>query len=226
MAGTIRNSFLVAACLSVALGWATALANPGTNLNDIPIAEVLSWRTAEISTWVTTGEGAEPDWLGAITVGILDYAEVGIHGMLGPTDEAQGNIRFFGKFVYPLGDDRPNLGAGIQNVSGNEDKNGNIDPYLVVTHDFGSVRGHLGYSLQEDNEAFFAGVDTSFSFLEMPATVGLDLRQTDDGDEWLVSAGFEYELPLSFVLESWYTWTTVDGAEDTITLRLNWVINF
>ena len=226
MAGTIRNSFLVAACLGVALGWATALANPGTNLNDIPIAEVLASRTAEVSTWVTTGEGEEPDWLGAITIGILDYAEVGIHGVLGPTDEEQGNIRLFGKFVYPVKEDRCSLGAGIQNVSGDENDNGNIDPYLVATHDFGSVRGHFGYSFQDDDEAFFAGVDTSFSFLEMPATVGLDITQTADGDEWLVSAGFEYALPLSFVLESWYTWTTVDGAEDTITLRLNWVISF
>jgi len=226
MAGTIRNSFLVAACLGVVLAWTAAPGTPGTNLNDIPIAEVLAWRTAEITTWVTTGEGEEPDWLGAINIGLLDYAEVGIHGVLGPTDEEQGNIRFFGKFVYSLGDDLPTLGAGIQNVSGDENENGNIDPYLVAMHDFGPVRGHLGYSFQDDDEAFFAGVDTSFSFLEMPATVGLDVMQTADGDEWLVSAGFEYELPLSFVLESWYTWTTVDDAENTITLRLNWVINF
>jgi hypothetical protein len=226
MVRTTRNVTLALVCLGVALVCTAAPAAPGTNLNDIPIADVLAWRSFELSTWTITGEREEPVWWGAINLGVLDYAEVGIYGMLGPTDEQQGDLRFFGKFVYPLGEGLPNLGIGLQNVTSDEDVNGNIDPYLAVLQDFGPVRGHLGYSFQEDDEAFFAGVDTSFDFLELPATVGLDILQTDDGDEWLVSAGFEYALPLNFVLESWYTWTTVDGAEDMLTIRLNWVTSF
>jgi hypothetical protein len=226
MARTTRNAMLVVVCLGVALAWTAAPANPGTNLNDIPIADVLAWRSFELSAWTTTGEREEPVWWGAVNVGLLDYAEIGVYGMLGPTDEDQGDLRFFGKFVYRLGDDLPNVGFGLQNVTSDEDANGDVDPYLVASHDFGPVRGHLGYSFQDEDEAFFAGVDTSFDFLEMPATVGLDVLQTDDGDEWLVSAGFEYALPLNFVLESWYTWTTVDGAEDTLTIRINWVTTF
>jgi len=222
----LRIPMLVAVCLGVMLASTSAPGTPGTNLNDIPIAEILAWRNVELSTWVTTGQRGEPDWWGALNVGVLDYVEVGLYGMLGPTDEPQGDVRFFGKFVYPLGDGLPNLGAGLQNLTDDEDTNGNVDPYLVITHDFGPVRGHLGYSFQDDDEAFFAGVDTSFSFLELPATVGLDLLQTANGDEWLVSAGFKYQLPMSFVLESWYTWTTVDEAENTITIRLNWLISF
>jgi hypothetical protein len=223
---TVRTPMLVAVCLGVVLAWTGAPSNPGTNLNDIPIAEVLAWRSVEFSAWVTTGEREEPVWWGVVNVGLLDYAEVGLYNMLGPSDEDQGDLRFFGKFVYPLGEGMPNLGAGLQNVTGDEDDNGNIDPYLVVAHDFGPVRGHLGYSFQDDDEAFFAGLDTSFDFLESPAMVGLTVLQTDDGDEWLISAGFEYQLPMSFVLESWYTWTTVDEAENTITIRLNWVVAF
>ena len=216
----------VAVCLAGAPAWATALGQPGTNLNDIPVAEVLAWRSFEISTWVTTAETDEPLWWGAINIGILDYAEVGAYGILGPTDEPQGDLRLFGKFVYPLGEGRPNVGAGIQNVTDDDDTNGNVSPYLVLTHDFGPARGTIGYSFQDDNEAFFVGVDTSFDFLELPATVGLDALQTSDGDEWLVSAGFEYQLPLNFVAEGWYTWTSVDGAENMITLRLNLVTSF
>jgi len=226
MTRTIRTLVLAAMCLALVPTGALAQGFPGTNLNDIPTAEVLEWRSFEISTWVTTGEGEEPDWWGAINVGILDYAEVGIYGALGPRDDTADELRFHGKFVYPLGEDLPNLGVGIQNVTGNEDEYGDFDPYLVVTHDFGPVRGTIGYSFQDNDEAFFAGVDTSFDFLELPATVGLDLLQTDDGDEWLVSVGFEYQLPLNFVAESWYTWTTADGDENTITLRLNWVTTF
>lgn len=226
MARTIRCLLLAAVCLVVAPAWATTQGYPGTNLNDIPVAEVIPWRSFEISTWVTTGEREEPVWWGAVNVGILDYGEVGLYGMLGPSDEDQGDIRFHGKFVYPLGEGLPNLGAGLQNLTDDEEDNGEIDPFLVVTHDFGPVRGHAGYSFQDDDQAFFAGVDTSFDFLELPATVGLDLLQTDDGDEWLLSLGFEYELPLNFIVESWYTWTTVDGDENMITVRLNWVTTF
>jgi len=226
MARVIRITLLAFVCLAAAFVSTARAQHPGTNLNDIPIADVIEWRSFDISTWVTAGEAEEPEWWGAVYLGILDYAEVGAYGALGPRDEASGDVRFFGKFVYPLGEGKPSIGAGIDNVTGDEGDNGSIDPYLVVTHDFGPVRGTLGYSFQEDDQAFFAGVDTSFDFLELPATVGLDVAQTDDGDEWLISAGFEYQLPLDFVLESWYTWTTVDGAEDMLTIRLNWVISF
>jgi hypothetical protein len=222
----LRIALLACVCLGMALASTARAQHPGTNLNDIPVADVMEWRSFEISTWVTTGEREKPDWWGAFDVGILDYGEIGAYGMLGPTDEGQGDVRFFGKFVYALGEGLPNLGAGIDNFTGDEDDNGNIDPYLVVTHDFGFLRGTLGYSFQDDDQAFFAGIDKSFDFLELPARVGLDARQTDDGDEWLVSAGLKYQLPLDFVVESWYTWTTVDGAENTLTIRLNWVISF
>lgn len=226
MARLIRNTLLVFVCLSAAFAWTASAEHPGTNLNQIPIAAVAEWRSFALTTWVTTGEGEEPNWWGAVDFGLLDYAEVGVYGMLGPTDDEEGDVRFFGKFVYALGEGLPNIGAGIDNLTDNEDANGNIDPYVVVTHDFGPVRGTLGYSFQDDDQAFFAGVDTSFEFLEMPTMVGLTASQTDDGDEWLVSAGFEYALPLDFVLESWYTWTTVDDAENTLTIRLNWVTTF
>lgn len=226
MTRTTRCLALLVVCLAVAPAWSTTPGYPGTNLNEIPIAEVAPWRTVEVTSWVTTGEGAEPDWWGAINVGILDYAEIGLYGMLGPADEDQGDVRFHGKFVYPFGEGLPNVGAGVQNVTDDEDDNGNVDPFLVVTHDFGPVRGHAGYSFQDGDDGFFAAVDTSFDFLEQAATVGFDVLQTDNGDEWLLSLGFEYQLPLSFVLESWYTWTTVDEGDDTITLRLNWVVNF
>jgi hypothetical protein len=226
MARTIRNSVLVAVCLGVALAWTSASATPGTNLNDIPIAKVLPWRSFELSTWVTTGEGEEPAWWGDVNIGVLNYGEVGLYAMLGPRDNGQGDARFFGKFVYPIGEKLPSVGVGLLNLTNNEDENGNVDPYLVVMQDFGPVRGHLGYSFQDGDEAFFAGVDTSFSFLEQATTVGLDATQTNDGDDWLVSAGFEYALPLNFVVEGWYTWTTVEDAANTITLRLNWVTSF
>ncbi|MBN1917978.1 MAG: hypothetical protein JW889_08730 [Verrucomicrobia bacterium] len=222
----LRIALLALVCLGTVLVATARAAHPGTSLNDIPVADVIDWRTFEIKTWVHTAELEEPEWWGAVNFGILDYAEVGVYGILGPRDDAGGDVRFFGKFVYPLGEDRPSIGAGLDNLTGDEDDNGNIDPYLVVTHDFGPVRGTLGYSLQDDDEAFFAGIDTSFDFLEMPITAGLDVTQTDDGDEWLVSAGFEYQLPLELVLETWYTWTTVDDAEDALTIRLNWVITF
>jgi hypothetical protein len=222
----MQYTLIAVICAVPALASAALAAHPGTSLNDIPIAEVIDWRTFELKAWVSTGEREEPDWWGAVNFGVLDYAEVGIYGKLGPTDDNTRDPRLFGKFVYPLGEGLPNLGAGLDNVTDDEDTLGEIDPYVVVTHDFGPVRGHAGYSFQQDDEAFFGGIDTSFNFLEAPATAGLDVLQTDDGDEWLVSAGFDYELPLDFVLETWYTWTTVDGAEDFLTIRLNWVISF
>ena len=226
MARVIRITLLAFVCLGTAFVSTAPAQHPGTNLNDIPVADVMKWRTFEVSSWVTTGEREEPDWWGVLNVGILDYGEAGVYGMLGPSDENKGDFRFFGKFVYPLGEGKPNLGAGLDNLTGDEDSNGSIDPYVVVTHDFGFLRGTIGYSFQDEDEALFAGADKAFTFLELPATVGLDLAQTDDGDEWLVSAGFTYQLPLDFVLQSWYTWTTVDDAENTLTIRLNWVITF
>ncbi|GAH08585.1 unnamed protein product, partial [marine sediment metagenome] len=65
MAQTTRNAMLVVVCLGVALACMAAPANPGTNLNGIPIADVLAWRSFELSTWTTTGEREEPVWWGA-----------------------------------------------------------------------------------------------------------------------------------------------------------------
>ena len=88
------------------------------------------------------------------------------------------------------------------------------------------ARLSLGYSFQENDQAFFAGLDKTLELQSRDLILRADVRQVDDGDEWLASAGFLHVLPLNLVLESWVSIPSARDAEEALTVKLNYVIAF
>ena len=70
------------------------------------------------------------------------------------------------------------------------------------------------------------GVDRVFAVWEQELVLRSDLKQVNDGDDLLVSAGFLLTLPFNLALESWLSIPTESGAEESVTVKLNYIIKF
>ena len=75
--------------------------------------------------------------------------------------------------------------------------------YAMVAHDFGVVRVHGGYGLQQNGNSMLFGVDRTWKVAGRDLNLNADLVQVRDGDAWLPSVGAKYVLSKHVVLESW-----------------------
>ena len=70
------------------------------------------------------------------------------------------------------------------------------------------------------------GIDKAFTFLDRDLTLRSDLIETNDQHDTTASVGFIYDLGKNFLVESWMSFPSESGKEDTLTIKLNYVIKF
>jgi hypothetical protein len=210
--------------LSIMIG-GMAWASP-SGLNNIPTVDVAPRNVLVLQTWGNFMRGASPAYVAGLKYGLPAGIEIGLDSRVDSGDS--GPLTGQAKWRLPLPGEAPPYAmlVGVANVSDDRDKAGEADPYLVSGFDFGFARLSLGYSFQKDNDSVFAGVDKTVTVQSRALVLRADVRQIDDGDEWLASAGLLHELPLDFVFEGWVSASTADDAEEAYTVKLNYVIRF
>lgn len=209
---------IIVLLLSDQLLWASP-----TGLNNIPTTDVESDKTLVLQSWLVTGEDANPLYFTGAKYGILDKIEIGVDSKVGSGDAGpvtlQSKLKVF-DFDFGLGG---LIGAeGI--TFGNIDEN--LVPYAVLSQDLKFLRLHEGYGFQKDNFSMFFGVDKTIKFFEQDLILRSDLKQVNDRDDLLISGGFLLTLPFNLVFESWLSIPTEGGAQESVTVKLNYVIKF
>jgi hypothetical protein len=201
----------------------SASATP-TGLNNIPTADVVPEQTLVLQGFGNLANHTRPDWWGGFKYGPIENLEIGFDAQLNPKPADEGALVGQLKYRVEL-QEKTSVAAGVANI-GEKKRSGEVDYYAVLSQDLGAFRAHLGGTLQRDNEGFFAGLDTTVPLFERDFTLRSDLRQTNEHDDLLGSLGFIYDLGGNFLLETWGSFPTQDGAENTLTLKLNYVISF
>lgn len=195
-----------------------------TGLNNIPTADVVPEKVLVFQWWTNIGEGIRPGYYAGFKWGPIRKLEVGADGKLG--SDSSGPVTLQLKYqIYNF-----NFGLtpliGMDNISAETDKVGKVNPYIVLTQDFKFLRIHLGHNSQDDNEAFFFGVDKTLKLFNQDLILRGDLKQVNGRDDLLGSLGFLLTLPYNFILESWFSIPTEDDKEGVFTAKLNYVIKF
>lgn len=197
-----------------------------SGLNNIPTADVVPEKVLVVQGWGNFSQGESPVYYVGAKYGPLKGVEIGIDGMVGSDDTGPGTFQiksqlpFFGEesTFMPL--------VGVANISMDTDKAGKVNPYLVLTSDFDFLRVHLGYFFQEDNDGAFGGIDKTIQLFGNDFVFRADVLAINDNDDVLGSVGFLYVLPWNFVLESWVSFSSQDDQDETLTVKLNYVISF
>ena len=197
-----------------------------SGLNNIPNVDVAGRNVLVFQVWGNYASGASPAYIAGFKYGLPADIEIGLDSRVDSDDG--GPLTGQAKWRIPLpGADAPYAALiGVANISDDRDDAGEADPYVVTGFDLDLARLSLGYSFQEDNYSFFAGLDETFTVQSRDLVPRADVRQIQDGDEWLLSAGLLHVLPLNLVFEGWVSVPTADGAEEVYTAKLNYVIEF
>jgi len=197
---------------------AAALATP-TGLNNIPTADVAAEGVLVLQGFSQFGEGRTPSWFAGAKYGPAENWEIGLDDTsLGPG--SAGGPVLQAKCRTRLSDGAA-LGLGVANVSNDSDRNGEAFPYAVVSAGLGPVNGHVGYSAQKDNNAWFVGADGAVT---EKVTLRADWIQVADGEESVSSLGFITPLTRAWLVEGWASFPTADGAETSYVVKLDYVI--
>ena len=216
---------LVLACglVFVTSGW---LGASPSGLNNIPTVDVTPRNVLVLQGWGDFAHGASPVYLAGFKYGLPANIEIGLDSQVGADDS--GPVMGQVKWRLPLPTEETLFGMllGVAVISDDSERAGDVAPYLVSAFDFDLARLSLGYSFQENDQAFFAGLDKTLELQSRDLILRADVRQVDDGDEWLASAGFLHVLPLNLVLESWVSIPSARDAEEALTVKLNYVIAF
>lgn len=167
--------------------------------------------------------------------GFEDFLEVGGRWRLTENSDFSQDPRFDAKYRFDIGGneacccgpgcsnseepcccgevcncgDSTGVAIGLDNINFDEDKNGKVMPYLAYTHDFGGLRGTLGYSFEEDNGAVFGGLDSAAG----DVTLKWDWRQMNDGENWQTAFGLT--MPFHFYDDNWNFKTFLTFSTDS-----------
>lgn len=221
---TSMASQLVAGVLCMVVA-GYAVASP-SGLNNIPTGDVAPEKVLVLQAWGTFADGSTPGWVVGAKYGLFKGIEIGVDSSVSSDDV--GPLTLQGKYQIPAFGDSLKVQplVGVANVSADTDEAGEIDPYLLLTFDVEILRFHLGYSFQSDNFAAFGGLDKTLQVMEHDVTLRADIRQVSDGDEFLGSVGVLCVLPHNLVFEGWGSFPSADGAEVSLTAKLNYVVSF
>ena len=220
--------FSAAAFLAATLVAVSVHATP-TGLNNIPTADTTGARTLVLQGFSTFGENRGPAHFAGFKTGLDPLGqrvEWGLDSRIGPGSAGPAVLQF--KYAVQLQAAGPTLALGVANLAltkGDRDEAGQPFSYLVFTHDFGGMRAHAGYGLQNRNNAAFLGLDKTFKVFARDLMLRADLIQIDNRNQWLGSAGFLYLLHKNWALESWVSQPTERGAA-SFTVKLNFIVKF
>ena len=201
-----------------------------TGLNNIPTTDVAGDRTFVWQCWLTTSSDAKPAWTTGFKYGILDRMEIGSDSRLGAGDA--GPVALQGKLkVFDFDFGFSGL-VGVEGITFEGEIDDDIVPYFAVSQEIGLnedlqlFRLHGGYSFQDDNFGIFTGVDRAFEVYDEEIILRGDAKQVNDSDDLLISGGILLTLPFNLALESWLSIPTESGAEESVTIKLNYIMKF
>lgn len=195
-----------------------------TGLNNIPTADVVPEKVLVFQGWSDFGEDRGPSYFAGFKFGHVKRLEVGVDGRLGAdssgplTAQLKYQVYRFDFGLIPL--------VGIDNISTETDKAGKANPYVVLTQDLKFLRIHLGHNFQDENEAFFGGIDKSIRVWDQELILRADLKQTNQRDDLLGSAGFLLTLPYNLILECWVSIPSQDDIKESYIVKINYVVRF
>jgi hypothetical protein len=217
----MRSLFVVVSLVAgaVLLLASSALATP-SGLNNIPTAEVVDKDVLVLQGFSEFASDRSPGWFAGFKVGPLQNLEVGLDDVIAGPGSA-GGPTFQAKYRFALAE-RTALAVGVANI-GDRARHGDAFPYAVVTANLGPVRGHLGYSWQSDNEAWFLGADGP---VNPNLTLRADWIQVHDGDESVSSLGFIGRISPTWLVEGWASFPTAEDTDTSYTVKLDYVIPF
>ncbi len=235
---------LVIAALCLLFTAPMAWASP-SGLNNIPTTDVTPPRAFVIQTWFNLIESDQTQQFVGFKTGVIKGLEFGIDYKAYGGEHGHATLQT--KYSYEIMKDWLTVAAGIANVSTNRHHQGEVFPYAVATTDLKIFRLHFGFAPQPHNEAFFAGVDRTFTLFDRNLQLKADAIHINDKEDVLLSVGFLYELgrkdadnkpPLTgmarvlddlaknFILEGWVSMPTNNSDPNSFTLKLNYVIQF
>jgi hypothetical protein len=224
MATAPRHLLGVAVLLTcVTLAGSVAQATP-TGLNNIPTADVAPQRTLVLQTFVNAAQDVRPDFWAGFKYGLFGSVEVGLDGQVNADPSDEGVLAAQVKLRLPLWKDGA-LGLGAANL-GDESRNGEPAYYAVLSQNLQYLNIHLGGTFQEHNEGVFAGLDTTFDLAGRGFTVRVDVRQTNEREDLLSSAGFIVGLVGDLYLETWGSFPSDSDAENVVTVKLDYAFSF
>jgi hypothetical protein len=204
-----------------------------TGLNNMPTADTPPHRKLVFQFKTTLGDEMESVYFGGVKSGLDVFEqrfEWGVDSTLGVSslgnDAGPAILQF--KLAHDLVDDQTAFGVGVANIgvrSRDRRDVGQPFTYLVLSHDFGFLRAHAGYGLQQDNNTALIGFDKTIRLFERDLTLRSDFIQIDDQDQWLGSAGFIYFVNDVFAFEGWMS-QPFESGEPTFVLKFNLGFSF
>jgi len=215
----MRSLCAAATALIVLAGAASAARATPTGLNNIPTAEVVDEGVLVLQGFSEFGRERAPGWFAGFKYGPAANWEMGLDDTVAGPGSA-GGPTLQGKYRMPC-HDAAALALGLANISDDRSRHGNVFSYAVVSGDLGPVNGHLGYSWQADNRAWFLGIDGAVS---PELTLRADWTQAQDGDESVAGLGFIRSLSPRWLIEGWASLPTAEEAETSYIVKLDWVI--
>jgi len=224
---TIASGALLAVALAL-----SCLRHAGattTGLNNIPTAEVVTPGLLvfqQITNFGSSQEsifhlgfkyGPAPNWeIGLDDRVVTTGSGAGVAGAGGmPAGPTVLQVKYAANLSRPR---KTSLGAGVANIGADSERAGDPFPYLVISRELGLLRGHLGHSWQEDNPAWFLGVDKAVG---RGLTLRADWIQANDREESVSSLGFIQDLGGGWLVEMWGSFPTASAVADTLTLKFD-----
>ncbi len=226
-------------CAAVHSAWASP-----SGLNNIPTTDVVPEKTVVVQTWLNMAENAQTQQFVGFKAGVLKGLEAGIDWKA--NGETHGHAELQAKYAFDIMGDWWKGVGGVANLTDNRQHNGYFFPYAATSVDLKVFRLHFGYAPQPHNEAFFAGIDRTVTFLNRNLQLKADAIHINDKKDVLFSAGFLYEfgprdiaeepsksgiqglladITKNLILEAWVSLPST-GEEEVYTVKLNYVIKF
>lgn len=209
------------------------LATP-TGINNIPTADVVPHRTVAAQAFSSFGPGANqfaangPDehsfWLGFKTG--WDFSPLHLEwGLDSPVITGPSGPLFFQTKVNFTPWENGAFALGVAGVALTDTaRAGDPFTYAMLAHDFGFIRAHAGYGLQNNGNTVLLGLDRTWKVLDRNFNLNVDLVQAADQSFWLPAVGWKYELSKHIVLEWWSNFP--EQGQSSHIAKINFVFTF
>lgn len=223
---------------AIAIGWIAScvLAPPAlcdsSGLNNIPTADTTPDRTIVFQFRSSLGDEVPAEYFGGFKMGLEPLGhrfEWGVDGQAGVSsigeDAGPAVLQF--KLALDLTETTA-IGVGVAAIGVRErdrDDVGQPFKYAVLSHDFGSFRGHGGYGFRQEGNTVLLGLDTTVPLFGRELVLRSDLIQIDDEDQFLGSVGALYAMTDFFIVETWMS-QPFEHGEPRFVLKLNFAVTF
>ena len=202
-----------------------------SGLNNIPTTEVTPPKVLVFQTFANFGSDQPTRYVGGIKYGPAANWEIGYDGRVsesgtgtgvtGAGGAPSGGATFHVKRRWVPRQGSTGLAIGLANLSVNTDRAGDPVAYLVASKGLPRCNLHLGYAVVKGSNNLFAGMDIHAN---NGWTLRFDFNNLNRTSALLSSAGFIHSLGKRWVVEGWWSIARTPGVNDTLTLKIDYVL--